>query len=163
MWTYIFYVFVSCVALTPFLLMLDYWYKARTRDWGWTSEDSRDMYVDGVKTIITASGIAVALLASSFSSGRTSNPIVTFSAKVAAVALISCVCWSLVAILALLRGHEQAKARNIDAHRNTGHLRPINEGRLNAVELLLILLTSGIALSCFLVGFIFLGRIAFHF
>ena len=122
------------------------------------------MYVDGAKTIITASGIAVALLASSsVSSVRTTNNLVAFSAKVAVVCLISCVCLSLVVILALLRGHERAKSRNVEEQRKSGNHAVITEGKLNSSELIFILVPSGIALSCFLVGFVFLGRVAFHF
>jgi hypothetical protein len=50
---------VSFVAVAPFALMFNFWSKAQTRDWGWTSEDSRDGCVDSAKTLITASGIAV--------------------------------------------------------------------------------------------------------
>jgi len=122
------------------------------------------MYVDGAKTLITASGIAVALLASSaVSSARTANDLVAFSAKVAVVCLISCVCLSLILILALLRGFERAENRYIDEQRKTGKQIAPGEGKLNTAELLFILLPTSLALSCFLVGFVFLGRIAFHF
>jgi hypothetical protein len=95
------------------------------------------MYVDGAKTLITASGIAVALL--------------------------SCVCLSLIVILALLRGFERAENRYIDEQRKERKQIEAGEGRLNTTELLFILVPTGFALSCFLVGFVFLGRIAFHF
>jgi hypothetical protein len=122
------------------------------------------MYVDGAKTLITASGIAVALLASSaVASARTASSLVAFSAKVAVVCLISCVCLSLIVILALLRGFERAQARYIDEQRKTGKNFTAGEGKLNTAELLCILVPTSVALSCFLVGFVFLGRIAFHF
>src|ERR1700728_4891992 len=102
-WTYLFYTFVFVVSLTPILFVWHYWHEARTKDWGWTSTDSRTMYVDGAKTLITASGIAVALLASSaVSSVRNANSLVALSARIASVCLISCVCLSLIVILALL-------------------------------------------------------------
>ncbi|MGB6476330.1 MAG: hypothetical protein WBF04_19950 [Candidatus Sulfotelmatobacter sp.] len=162
----IFYVFVSAVGATPLLLVWHYWHVAKTKGWSWSSIDSRNMYVDAFKTIITASGIAVALLASSaVGTVRTANPIVAFSAKVAAVCLIACVAVSLVAIVGLLRGHELAKARNIEERRAAGTLTggEITEGKLRQGELLCILIPAAIALSCFLVGFVFLARIAFHF
>jgi hypothetical protein len=116
------------------------------------------MYVDAAKTLITASGIAVALLASStVASVRATNNIVAFSAKVAVVCLISCVCLSLVVILALMRGFERAQSRHIESGGRAG------EGKLNSAELLFILIPAGAALSCFLAGFVFLGRITFHF
>ena len=118
------------------------------------------MYVDGAKTLITASGIAVALLTFS-ASGRT-VPLVTLSAKVAVVCLIACVCFSLIVILALLRGYQQAEARHMDEERNAGSGATGGQGELTDGELLLILVPTWFALSCFLVGFTFLGRIAFH-
>src|ERR1700722_11872709 len=94
-WTCLFYIFVLVVSVVPAFFVWHYWHEARTKDWGWTSTDSRTMYVDGAKALITASGIAVALLASSaVSSVRSTNGLVAFSAKVAAVCLISCVCLS---------------------------------------------------------------------
>jgi hypothetical protein len=165
-WTCAFYVFVSALAAAPFIFVWHYWHEAATKGWSWSSVDSRVMYVDGAKTLITGSGIAVALLASSvFSQRATASSLVTFSAKVAVVCLISCVCLSLVVILALLRGHERAKARNIENLRAAGKLtgQQVDEGQLNKGELLFILVPGGCALSCFLVGFVFLGRIVFHF
>ncbi len=141
-----------------------YWHKAQTRGWDWISKDSRNMYVDGAKTLITASGIAVALLASSAVVwARTTNSLVAFSAKVAVVCLISCVCLSLIVILALLRGFEQAQSRYIEEQLKAGNEPKAGQGKLNTCELLFILVPTGVALSCFLVGFVFLGRIAFHF
>ena len=162
----IFYFFVSVVGAAPLLLVWHYWHVAKARGWAWSSIDSRNMYVDAFKTIIAASGIAVALLASSaVGTARTANPIVAFSAKVAAVCLISCVCVSLIAIVGLLRGHELARSRYVEERQKAGTLTgsEITEGKLSTGELLCILAPAAIALSCFLVGFVFLGRIAFHF
>ncbi len=85
------------------------------------------------------------------------------SAKVAAVCLIACVCLSLIVIVALLRGFERAQSRYLEEQRKAGRRPEAGEGKLNAGELLFILLPTSAALSCFLVGFAFLGRIAFHF
>jgi len=116
------------------------------------------MYVDAAKTLITASGVAVALLASStVASARATSGLVAFSAKVAVVCLISCVCLSLIVILALIRGFERAQSRHIEGGGRAG------QGRLNSTELRFILIPSAFALSGFLVGFLFLGRIAYHF
>jgi hypothetical protein len=157
-WTYIFYAFVLVVAVCPILFVWSYWHEANTRGWDWTSDTSRNMYVDAAKTLITASGIAVALLASStVASERVTSNLVAFSAKVAVVCLISCVCLSLIVILALMRGFERAQSRHIESGGQTG------QGKLNSIELLFILIPAGVGLSCFLVGFVFLGRIAFHF
>jgi hypothetical protein len=156
--TCLFYVLVFIMAVVPMLFVWTVWHEAKTRGWDWTSDQSRNMYVDAAKTLITASGIAVALLASStVASVRATNNIVAFSAKVAVVCLISCVCLSLIVILALMRGFERAQSRHIEAGGRAG------EGKLNSAELLFIVIPGGAALSCFLVGFVFLGRITFHF
>src|SRR5260370_17014267 len=82
-WTCLFYVFVFALAVAPTLFVWSYWHEAHTRGWFWISEDSRTMYVDGAKTMITASGIAVALLASSpVSSARTTTSLLAFPSKV---------------------------------------------------------------------------------
>lgn len=162
--TYLFYIFISLLSLAPLALVWHYWHEARTKDWAWTSQDSRTMYVDGAKTLITASGIAVALVASSaVSSARSSSSLVAFSAKVAVVCLISCVCLSMVVIVALLRGFERAQSRYIEEQKKAGVVPRSGQGRLNSGELLFILVPAGLGLSSFLVGFVFLGRVAFHF
>jgi hypothetical protein len=162
-WTCVFYVFVALVAILPMLFIWSIWHLARERGWSYINADTRDMYVDGAKTLITASGIAVALLASSgVASAKIVLPLVAFSAKVAAVSLISCVCLSLVVILALLRGFEVSWSRKSEEMLARG-AGPSADGQLNRIELICILLPAGLALSSFLVGFVFLGRIAFHF
>jgi hypothetical protein len=162
--TCLFDFFIFVLAAVPMLFVWHYWYEARTRGWDWISEQSRNMYVDGAKTLITASGIAVALLASStVASARTTNNLIAFSAQVAVVCLISCVCLSLIVILALLRGFERAQSRYIEEQQKEGKVPKAGEGKLNTGELLFILIPTGVALSCFLVGFVFLGRITFHF
>lgn len=161
-WTCIFYFVVFSIAVLPLLFVLRVWWHAHTIGWIYSSEDSRNMYVDAAKTLITASGIAVAILASSLSAGRTATPVAAFSAKVAVVCLIFCVGLSLVAMLALMRGHEEAKGRNIDARRAQGLPVDVKEGRLSSAALFVTLVPAAFALSCFLVGLLFLGRIVFH-
>jgi len=162
-WTCVFYIVVFCVVGAPFLFVLRFWRYAHAKGWSWSSEDSRDAYVDVAKTLITASGIAVVLLASSASPERTADRVAAFSAKVAVVCLIACVGMSLVAMLALIRGHEEAKGRNIDERRAKGlSTFDVTEGKLTSGELLITLIPSAIALSSFLVGLLFLARIVFH-
>lgn len=163
-WTCAFYVFTAALVAVPLLFVSLVWREAQTQGWAWTNPDSRNMYVDGAKTLVTASGIAVALLASSsVASARTASGLVAFSAKVAAVALISCVCFSLALIVCLLRFYERAWSRRGDELRAAGQRMTEKEGKLNEFELLLILAFSDAALTSFLIGFAFLGRIAFHF
>jgi hypothetical protein len=166
-WTFAFYGVVLFIQLPIVWFIWSFWDKANNIGWRYTNDDSRDTYVDVAKTMITASGIAVALVASITLSSehRPTNPLTVLSAKVAAVLLISCVCVSLVCILALARGHEQARSRYVDKLRAQGYQGRIEqyEGSLNNFELRVILLSAGGALSCFFTGFLFLGRIVFHF
>jgi hypothetical protein len=133
--------------------------------WRWSSEDSRDTWIDVVKSMITASGIAAALLAS-LSLGRPTialSPIVTRSVKSASVLLVLCVCVSMVAILVLARGHETAKASFVTEEREAK--RPtegIREGLLEIPTFGLLLFAGFVALSGFFVGFLFLARIVWH-
>jgi hypothetical protein len=63
--TCFFYIVVTALAVAPLPFVWSIWRDATApqKGWIWTNQDSRDMYVDGAKTLITASGIAVALLA----------------------------------------------------------------------------------------------------
>jgi hypothetical protein len=122
------------------------------------------MYVDVAKTLISASGISVALLAAAsnrvptLNSGTYVKEIIATSATVSAFCLISCVVSSLFVILALVRGFEMAQARRVKELGKEGH----GAGELTHVELLKIIVPAGVALPCFVTGFLFLGRVAFH-
>ena len=155
--TCLFHISVAIVVLGPAFFMWTFWRDAKRRGWNWTTEASRSMYVDVAKTMITASGIAVALVASSsFTSLRQVDAIVKSSARIGVVSLVVCLCSSLATIIALTRGHERARSRNIEG----GH--GGEEGQLTDTELGFILIPAWIALSSFLVGALFLGRITFH-
>jgi hypothetical protein len=154
--TCIFYLLVVLAVAIPGIFMWTFWRDAKGRGWNWTTEASRTMYVDVAKTLITASGIAVALVASSSAPPRAVDAIVKTSARVGVIALVLCICSSLMTILALTRGHERARSRNIEA--GSGG----EEGQLTGAELLFILIPGWVALSSFLLGALFLGRIAFH-
>ena len=163
-WTCTFYLSVFLLALAPSPLICQYWREARDRGWRWTSRDSRDMYVRGANTLITASGISLAVVASSVvRSGTEASGLLAISAKLAVLALLFCVGFSLVLIMALLRGFERAQSRNIERQRKAGRPVVAGEGQLSSKELRLILFSGHLALSSFLVGLAFLGRIAWHF
>jgi hypothetical protein len=133
--------------------------------WRWSSEDSRDMWIDAAKTMITASGIAAALVASLTLAAHQSNmlsALVTSSVKTATVSLVVCVCVSMFLILSLARGHEAAKARYIARRPQEGHQGEIKEGPLSNFALCITLLAAFLALSSFFVRFLFLARIVWH-
>ena len=68
--------------------------------------------------------------------------------------------WGISNSCAALSGRSPA---HMDEQRSAGQEPKAGEGRFHPVELPLILLPTWLALSCFLVGFVFLGRVAFHF
>lgn len=150
----LFYLFVLIAVAVPAIFMWTFWRDAKGRQWNYTTDTSREMYVDVAKTLITASGIAVALVASA--SARAQDSIAKSSTRVGVVSLIICIAASLVTMLALTRGHERARSRNIDARQSS------EEGQLSDLELRLILIPGAIALASFLVGLLYLGRITFH-
>jgi hypothetical protein len=152
--TCFFYLFVLTAIIVPTIFMWSFWHYAKGRQWNYTSDASRAMYVDVAKTLVTASGIGVALVASA--SARALDSIAKSSTRVGVVCLIVCISASLVTILALTRGHEMARSRNIEAGKGG------EEGQLSDLELRFILIPAGIALASFLVGLLFLGRIVFH-
>jgi hypothetical protein len=73
---------------------------------------------------------------------------------IAVFTLIVCIVASLIAMLALARGLEQARSRSGGA--------ADRQGQLNNTELIFILVATYFALASFLVGLLFLGRITFH-
>ena len=80
--TYLFYTVVTVFAIVPLLFAYSFWYEARTKGWDWSSEGSKSMYVDVGKTLITASGVAVALLASlALSSAKSADRVLVSSAQ----------------------------------------------------------------------------------
>jgi hypothetical protein len=133
--------------------------------WRWSSVDSRDVWIDAAKTMISASGIAAALLAAfALSAQQTNTPNQTPSAliasnvKISTVNLVICVCVSMFLILALSRSHEAAKARRQQEHMGE----KITEGPLSDFALFIILPAAFVALSSFFIGFLFLARIVWH-
>jgi len=109
------------------------------------------MYVDVFKTAISVAGVAVALVASSFH--ELADVVGKRSAHFAVATLILCIVSSLVGMLALARGLEQAQSREREK---------VGRGKLNDTELRWILIPAYFALASFLVGLLFLGRMAFH-
>jgi len=77
----LFYFVVATVVIVPAYFIWTFWRDAKAREWNWTTEASRTMYVDVAKTMVTASGIAVALVASSSAPVRTVDAIVRVSAE----------------------------------------------------------------------------------
>lgn len=170
-WKIGFYGFAVVVEAIIVRFLMGIWVKAtsiaddRISEWRMSTVDSRTMYVDVVKSMITAAGIAVVLLASlSLNSQNTAPPVMRLSAKGATVSLILCICASLALIVCLTRFHEVASSRHIETRIRSGEKGPFaNEGPLNDHELRVILYLAGSSLSGFCLGFWFLLRIIWHY
>lgn len=170
-WKIGFYGFAVVVEAIIVRFLVGIWVKAtstagdRPGGWRYTNVDSRTMYVDLAKSMITAAGIAVVLLASlSLDAQNEPLPVMRFSAKGAAVSLVFCICTSLALMICLTRFHEEARSRDIDRRRLEGEKGPFaNEGPLNDHELRVILYLAGSSLSGFFLGFWFLLRIIWHY
>lgn len=137
----------------------------RISQWRMSTVDSRTMYVDVVKSMITAAGIAVVLLASlSLNSQNTPPPLVRLFAKGAAVSLVLCICASLALMVCMSRFHEVASSRQIERRILSGETGPFaNQGPFNDHELKVVLYLAGSSLSCFFLGFWFLLGIIWHY
>jgi hypothetical protein len=152
----LFYFFVAVAVGGPAYFLWTFWDEAQKRKWNYTTESTRAMYVDIAKTMVTASGIAVALVASSASPLRAVDSIVRFCSRAGVVSLVLCLCASLVTMISLTRNNERARSRNFEAGKGG------QEGQLTNAELAFTLISGWLALSSFLVGALFLGRITFH-
>jgi hypothetical protein len=122
------------------------------------------MWIGAANTMITAAGIAAALVAAlSLGLEKTPTPLVVLSAKVAVVSLVICVGVSLALVLTLARGHETAKSRYLEQRRGEGHRGEITEGLLSGLAFWLIIVLAFFALSAFYIGFLYLARLIVHF
>lgn len=135
------------------LLILTFIVEAIRHDWRWIRRDGLTIYNDAAKTIITASGIAVAIVAAGIG-GRLAAPF--WILQRAVVCLIVCILSSVMFMIAMARGWERASSRETNQSEN-----PFDQGRLSWLELLTILFFGDLALSSFFLGFIYLGRTMF--
>jgi hypothetical protein len=155
--TWLFYLLVVLAPVMPLAFIWSIWKEGQSHEWNWINVQSLTMYVDAAKTLITASGIAVALVAASaISPTKNLDRAVISSAKVGVICLILCIFFSFAAILALMRGFERSSSR----HRERGG--SPTEGQLLLPELSFILIFGYFAIATFVEGLLFLGRIAFH-
>ena len=81
----LFYFTVAVAVFGPMYFLWTFWRDAQKRQWNYTTESTRAMYVDIAKTMISASGIAVALVASSASPLRAADSIVRFCSRAGVV------------------------------------------------------------------------------
>ena len=154
-------IFVFLAMLLPIWFGWKIWAEARERDWGWIRKDTRGMYIDCEKSIISACAIAASLVSLVVSARGSNQPVeLIHTVKWAVVFLITGLVFSTVTIFAISRSYDRAVSRWVaDPARKPGD--PMEQGRLSPTELRLILVTAVIGMIGFLEGFLFVARITF--
>jgi hypothetical protein len=150
--------------IVPAVIVWDFWHEHTRQDWDWITQYGRDMYADVMKTLITASGVAVALIVTALSGHNSS---VTHSARLAVVTLTVSIVASMMTTFLLCRFYEKANSRARDVAGKSGMSPenprwPSDQGQLKPHELALILFPAYFALAGFLLGFLSLTKMAFE-
>ncbi len=124
-------------------------YGALRYNWRWVDRQSLSVYTDAAKTLITSSGIAVAIVVAGLR-GDFKPP--TWMLKTAIVLLITCILSAVAFMVVLARAWEAASS----SPEGDG-----SQGKLSWPILIVILIFADVALTSFLLGFIYLGRTVF--
>jgi hypothetical protein len=132
-------VFVAIVII-PFYLL------ANTKGLRYVSPDSRQMYADLAKTLVTSAGIASSIIVGTYSRGA----LPAWMIGRALVSFVICIVCSTIFMLALSRLFEVARSRAQST-----------EGQLENWELVILLVFGGVSFCSFLLGFLYVGRIGY--
>lgn len=131
------------------ILIGSVFYDAARYDWRWVRSKSLAIYIEAAKTLLTSSGIAVAIAVAGLR-GNFSPPVWMLRRSI--VSLISCILCSVAFIVVLGRSWERASARDEG---------DTEQGILNWFELTIALVLADAALSSFFLGFLYLARIVY--
>jgi hypothetical protein len=116
---------------------------AQRKNWRCIDADSRQMYIDLGKSLITSAGIASAIIVGTYAKGVAPE----WMAGRALIWLVACIIFATFYAVALSRFYEMAHSRGDDLLKNW--------------ELRVILILSLFALGSFLTGFLYIGRIGY--
>ena len=116
---------------------------AKRDNWRYVDAESRQMYVDLAKSLITSAGIASAIIVGTYAKGVAPAGM----AGRALVSLVVCIIFSTFCAVAISRLYEMARS--------------CGDGLLKNWELMVILILSVVALGSFLTGFLYIGRIGY--
>lgn len=153
-----FCILLAAALFVPFVFVANVWFDHRKRKWSWLTQHDLAMYIDLAKTLITASGIAVAVVASTL--GKQQGNALR-SAKFAVEFLLTSVVASIVVIAALSRIYTRARSRLAGERKPEDNL-ATNQGKLSDSELLWLLGLAYVGFAGFLAGMLSLGRIVFQ-
>lgn len=143
------------VIIAGFVLILcqvligSFFYKAVREDMRWVRTKSLAVYTEAAKTLLTSSGIAVAIVVAGLG-GKVVLPMWMLRRSI--VSLIACILCSVAFIVVLSRWWEVAASREG---------RDQEQGRLTWFELALALAFADAAISAFFLGFLYLARIVY--
>jgi hypothetical protein len=143
---------INAAVALPLIFVLSIAYERKTQGWGWISRDSRQMYSDAAKAIVTGAGIGVAILLNALT--KTPRDIVS-TAKWGIYTLLICIVGSIIGLVALSRTYERAVSRQLQKGIQG------DQGELTGAELAVILVAACLALQGFFLGFVFIGRLAY--
>lgn len=142
------------VVILPLLGFYSFWRDAQKQQWLALNPETLKMYVDAVKTILTASGLAVAAIVASLG-GRLSTPI--WIVERAVTCLVMCIVCAPLTVFVLYRCYDRARSR----HHEVEPRDPYQQGALTSLEYLLLLLMAYATVEGFILGFLYLARIPF--
>lgn len=134
------WVFVFLVPFVYVFLVGKSAYNAKKVD-----ERSRGNYFDAVKTMVTAAGVAIAIVAAGFQQKFTA-PV--WILRWAAVSLSLCVMLSVTTMLEMSRSYEQARQRR--------------DQPVRVSSIISVLVLGYLSLVTFLLGFAYLARLTFY-
>jgi hypothetical protein len=161
---------LTLVFFSPFFLAgvtLPAWFVWRTwndthsNDWFWTRKETREMYVDALKTIASACGVGASLISLVVSARRNEQPFrFLIVVRCAVVLLVVGLVAAIVCIVALTRAYDRATSRWLADPNRKGTHEP-EQGKLTHAEFYWILFSGGLSTFGFLEGFICVALIAF--
>jgi NADH:ubiquinone oxidoreductase subunit 5 (subunit L)/multisubunit Na+/H+ antiporter MnhA subunit len=125
--------------------------------WRWVNQASCGTYVGVANTLITSSGIAAALLAS-----LRTDRVPPSMLRRPMTLLVASIVFGVFFILIFARSTETAVSRHTEECLRRKEPNPAREGMLSNAELSAILLFAWAAITAFLWGFLYLGRLVFH-
>ncbi len=134
-----------CVAFIA-IALIPFYFFAKTKGFRYINPDSRQMYADLAKTLVTSAGIASSIIVGTYSRGT----LPAWMIGRALVSFVICIVFSSIFILALSRFFEVARSRSQSS-----------EGPLDNWELVVLLVLGGISFCSFLLGFLYVGRIGY--
>jgi hypothetical protein len=125
----------------------------------WIRQDTRAMYVDAAKTIVSACAVAASLVSLVVSARGSNQPGLIIAVRCAVVSLVIGLVASMITIFALSRSYDRAVSRWYEDPARKGST--TEQGKLSRAELLWVLIPAWLGIVGFLEGFIFVVRIAF--